>query len=61
MEKAHKVYLLAERPQSSSGRLLLVAKGDNRGWLLTPAGLRTIFHYHRLDRRPADPLWSLVW
>ncbi|MGH3462697.1 MAG: tyrosine-type recombinase/integrase [Kribbellaceae bacterium] len=41
------LYLLAERPESDSGRLLLVAKGPNRGQLLTPAGLRTIFRYHR--------------
>lgn len=41
------VYLLAERPESASGRLFLVAKGPNRGQPLTPAGLRTIFRYHR--------------
>lgn len=41
------VYLLAERPESDSGRLFLVAKGPNRGRPLTPAGLRTIFRYHR--------------
>jgi integrase/recombinase XerD len=41
------VYLLAERPESSSGRLFLVAKGSNRGRPLTAAGLRTIFRYHR--------------
>jgi len=41
------VYLLAERPESSSSRLLLVAKGPHRGQPLTAAGLRTIFRYHR--------------
>ena len=41
------VYLLAERPESGSGRLFLVAKGPNRGQPLTAAGLRTIFRYHR--------------
>ncbi|OOL28267.1 MULTISPECIES: tyrosine-type recombinase/integrase [Rhodococcus] len=41
-------YLLTERPESSSTRLFLVAKGPNRGQPLTPAGLRTIFRYHRL-------------
>lgn len=40
-------YLLAERPESGSARLFLVAKGPNRGQPLTPAGLRTIFRYHR--------------
>lgn len=41
------VYLLAERPESDSARLFLVAKGPNRGRALTAAGLRTIFRYHR--------------
>jgi site-specific recombinase XerD len=41
------VYLLAERPESDSGCLFLVAKGPNRGRPLTAAGLRTIFRYHR--------------
>ncbi len=41
------VYLLAERPESVSSRLFVVAKGPNRGQPLTPAGLRTIFRYHR--------------
>lgn len=41
------VYLLAERPESVSGRLFLVAKGPNRGQPLTAAGLRTVFRYHR--------------
>lgn len=41
------VYLLAERPESGSSRLFLVAKGGHRGQPLTAAGLRTIFRYHR--------------
>jgi site-specific recombinase XerD len=40
-------YLLTERPESTSTRLFLVAKGPNRGQPLTAAGLRTIFRYHR--------------
>jgi site-specific recombinase XerD len=40
-------YLLAERPDTTSPRLFVVAKGANRGQPLTPAGLRTIFRYHR--------------
>lgn len=40
-------YLLIERPESSSRMLFLVAKGKTRGQPLTPAGLRTIFRYHR--------------
>lgn len=41
------VYVLAERPESPSQRLFLVAKGPNRGQPLTAAGLRTVFRYHR--------------
>lgn len=40
-------YLLAERPETPSRRLFVVAKGATRGQPLTPAGLRTIFRYHR--------------
>lgn len=40
-------YLLVERPESTSRMLFLVAKGKTRGRPLTPAGLRTIFRYHR--------------
>jgi len=40
-------YLLAERPESASTALFLVAKGSHRGQPLTPAGLRTVFRYHR--------------
>jgi len=40
-------YLLAERPETECSALFVVAKGPNRGQRLTPAGLRTIFRYHR--------------
>lgn len=40
-------YLLAERPETSSTMLFVVAKGPHRGQPLTPAGLRTVFRYHR--------------
>jgi site-specific recombinase XerC len=40
-------YLLAERSETDSTALFIVAKGPTRGQPLTPAGLRTIFRYHR--------------
>ena len=40
-------YLLAERPETTSSRLFVVAKGPTRGQPLTAAGLRRIFRYHR--------------
>jgi site-specific recombinase XerD len=40
-------YLLAERPETVSTALFVVAKGAHRGQPLTAAGLRTIFRYHR--------------
>lgn len=40
-------YLLAERPDTDVPALFVVAKGASRGQPLTPAGLRTIFRYHR--------------
>ncbi len=40
-------YLLAERPDADEAALFVVAKGPHRGQRLTPAGLRTIFRYHR--------------
>jgi site-specific recombinase XerD len=40
-------YLLAERPETASPRLFVVAKGHTRGQPLTPAGLRRVFRYHR--------------
>jgi integrase/recombinase XerD len=42
-------YLLAERPETSSHTLFVVAKGPTRGAPLTAAGLRTIFRYHRVQ------------
>lgn len=44
---AIQTYLLAERPDTHATALFVVAKGPNRGRPLTPAGLRTIFRYHR--------------
>jgi site-specific recombinase XerD len=44
---AIQTYLLAERPDSDAAALFVVAKGPNRGRPLTPAGLRSIFRYHR--------------
>lgn len=40
-------YLLVERPVTDTAVLFVVAKGRNRGQPLTPAGLRTVFRYHR--------------
>jgi site-specific recombinase XerD len=40
-------YLLAERPDTDSDRLFIVAKGPTRGQPLSPAGLRRVFRYHR--------------
>ena len=40
-------YLLAGRPETASRALFVVAKGPHRGQPLSPAGLRTIFRYHR--------------
>jgi site-specific recombinase XerD len=40
-------YLLVERPDTDSPTLFVVAKGPTRGRPLTPAGLRTVFRYHR--------------
>ena len=40
-------YLLAERPATTSPRLVIVAKGPTRGQPLSPAGLRRVFRYHR--------------
>jgi site-specific recombinase XerD len=41
-------YLLVERPDTDARALFVVAKGAHRGQPLTPAGLRTIFRYHRV-------------
>jgi integrase len=40
-------YLLAERPDTTSDRLFIVAKGPTRGQPLSADGLRRIFRYHR--------------
>jgi site-specific recombinase XerD len=40
-------YLLAERPDTDTDRLFVVAKGAHRGRPLTPEGLRAVFRYHR--------------
>jgi site-specific recombinase XerD len=40
-------YLLAERPETDTPVLFVVAKGPTRGQPLTPAGLRSVFRYHR--------------
>ena len=40
-------YVMSERPETGSAALFVVAKGPTRGRPLTPAGLRTIFRYHR--------------
>ena len=44
-------YLLSGRPETDSEMLFIVAKGPTRGQPLTPAGLRTIFRYHRTRAR----------
>jgi integrase/recombinase XerC len=40
-------YLLVERAATDTDVLFVVAKGPHRGQPLTPAGLRTVFRYHR--------------
>jgi len=40
-------YLLAERPETDTREVFVVAKGPHRGQPLTPGGLRTVFRYHR--------------
>ncbi len=40
-------YLLVERPETDTSVLFVVGKGPHRGSPLTPAGLRTVFRYHR--------------
>ena len=46
-------YRLAERPETDVSALFVVAKGPTRGRPLTPAGLRSVFRYHR--RRSGVP------
>lgn len=40
-------YLLRERPETEASQIFVVLKGGRRGQALTPAGLRSIFRYHR--------------
>lgn len=40
-------YLMTERPETTAAELFVVSKGPHRGQPLTPAGLRTVFRYHR--------------
>jgi site-specific recombinase XerD len=40
-------YLLAERPETATDMLFVVAKGPHRGQPLSAAGLRRVFRYHR--------------
>jgi integrase/recombinase XerD len=42
-------YLLVERPRTNSSFVFVVLKGPNRGAPLKPAGLRTVFRYHRTE------------
>jgi site-specific recombinase XerD len=44
---AVQTFVLAERPDTDTQALFVVAKGPNRGQPLTPAGLRTVFRYDR--------------
>jgi integrase len=44
-------YLLAERPETDSRTLFVVAKGPTRGRPLTAAGLLSVFRYHRTRAR----------
>jgi site-specific recombinase XerD len=46
-------YVRTERPPTASDHVFVVQKGPNRGLPLKPAGLRTIFRYHR--RRAGVP------
>jgi integrase len=40
-------YLAVERPKTRSQKLFVSLKGKKRGHAMTPAGLRSIFRYHR--------------
>jgi site-specific recombinase XerD len=40
-------YLRLERPQTSTNALFVSLKGTARGTRMTPAGLRSLFRYHR--------------
>jgi integrase/recombinase XerD len=45
--RAIEYYVRTERPPTLSDKLFVVLKGPNRGAPLKPAGLRTVFRYHR--------------
>jgi integrase/recombinase XerD len=47
-------YLRLERPDPCSAALFVVLKGPARGTRMTPAGLRSLFRYHR---RPPASNW----
>src|SRR5436309_5269198 len=47
-------YLRLERPNPCSAALFVVLKGPARGTRMTPAGLRSLFRYHR--QTPSVPL-----
>jgi site-specific recombinase XerD len=40
-------YLAVERPQTETRELFVSLKGPNRGESMSPAGLRSLFRYHR--------------
>jgi len=42
-----KCYLTSERPQTSTPEVFVSWKGRSRGAPITPAGLRSLFRYHR--------------
>ena len=42
-----KAYLDVERPQTATAALFVCLKGPRRGRSMTPAGLRSLFRYHR--------------
>jgi site-specific recombinase XerD len=44
-------YLRLERPLTNSSSLFVSLKGRQRGWAMTPAGLRSLFRHHRLRSR----------
>jgi site-specific recombinase XerD len=48
---ALRAYLDLERPSTTNEKLFLSLKGPMRGLPMTPAGLRTIFRYHRKRSR----------
>lgn len=51
---AVQTYVSEERPDCATASLFVVAKGPHRGQPLTPAGLRTVFRYHRTKSGVTD-------